>query len=90
MPDRGSLAISVMGGSVLLGEWAGVAVAELVSVIPVLVAAYGVVLGVVVLVAWWRSLRDRRPGRRLRGVVVPRVGVIGRDTEGDVGGGLRC
>ncbi len=62
----------------------GVTVADLVGLVPVLVAAFGVVMGVVVLVTGWQWFSDRRPARRRRGVVVPLVGVIVRG-----GGGVR-
>lgn len=56
----------------------GVTVADLVGLVPVLAAAFGVVLGVVVLVTGWQLFSNRRS----RGVVVPRVGVIEWDDEG--------
>ncbi len=60
----------------------GSAAADLVSLIPVLAAAYGAVLGVIALVTAWQLFSDRRPRRRRRGVVVPPVGAIERDDEG--------
>ncbi|MGH3905093.1 MAG: hypothetical protein ACRDTE_13005 [Pseudonocardiaceae bacterium] len=56
--------------------------ADLVGLIPVLAAVYGVVIGVVALVTGWQVLRGRQPRRKRRGAVVPPVGVIGRDNEG--------
>lgn len=58
---------------------AGVIVADLKGLIPVLAVAYGVVLGAVVLVTGWRLFRDREPRGRRRGVMVPPVGVIAWD-----------
>ncbi|MGH3905608.1 MAG: hypothetical protein ACRDTE_15700 [Pseudonocardiaceae bacterium] len=54
---------------------------DLWGLIPVLAAAYEVVLGVVVLATGSRLFLDRkRRGHRRRGV--PPVGVIGRGNEG--------
>lgn len=60
-----------------------VTVTDLLGLVPVLAAAFGVVLGAVALVTGWRMFSDRSLGRR-RGVVVPLVGVIVW-----VGGGVR-
>ncbi len=55
---------------------------DLWGLIPVLAAAYGVVLGVVVLATGWRLFIGRQPRRKRRGAVVPPVGAIGRGNEG--------
>lgn len=60
----------------------GVMVADLVGVVPVLAAAFCVVLGAVVLVTGWELFSQRVPRRRRRGGVVPLVGAIVRDGEG--------
>lgn len=54
---------------------------DLVSLIPLLVAAYGVVLGGVALSLGWQLLSDRVPGRFRRGARVPREGGIGPNPE---------
>jgi hypothetical protein len=54
----------------------------LVSLIPVLAAAYGVVLGTVALVTGWRLFRDRSGIRHRRGGQGPPVA----DTGPDIGG----
>lgn len=61
---------------------AGVAVADLVELVPVLVAAFCVVLGAIALVTGRQSFSARTPCRRWRDVVVPPVGAIERDGEG--------
>lgn len=61
---------------------AGLMVENSVGVISMLGVAYGVVLGVVVLVTGWELLSQRVPGRRRRGGVLPLVGAIARDGEG--------
>lgn len=58
-----------------------VTVTDLVDLIPVLAAAYGVVLGVVVLSTGWRLCRRGKPHRYRRGAVVPPVGVTGPGVE---------
>jgi hypothetical protein len=63
----------------LLGEEravAGVTFSDLVSLIPELIAAYGVVLGAVVLMTGWQAFNDRPPRRKRRGAVVPPEGTI--------------
>jgi hypothetical protein len=50
--------------------------AGLGDLVPALVAAYGAVVGVVVLVSGWRVLGVRRGWRGRRGGVVPLVGAI--------------
>jgi hypothetical protein len=52
---------------------------QVLSLILVLAGAYGVVMGGVALVAGWRLFSDSKPLRYRRGVVVPPVGVTGRD-----------
>ena len=59
-----------------------VTVEELVSLIPVLITTFGVVLGAVALVTGWDLFSDRRPRTRRRGVVVSSVGVIERSRGG--------
>lgn len=61
---------------------AGVIVADLLSLIPVLAGAYGVVLGAVALVTGWQLFNDRQLRSRRRGAVVPPAGVIERADEG--------
>lgn len=68
--------------SVILGDRAAVAVVDLVDLIPVLAATYGVVLGVAALVTGWQAFSDRRPRRRRHSMVVPPVGVIEQDDDG--------
>ncbi|MGH4012411.1 MAG: hypothetical protein ACRDSL_00420 [Pseudonocardiaceae bacterium] len=53
---------------------AGVTGADLWSLIPVLAAAYAVVLGAVGMVTGWQLFRDRMPSRYRRGVQVPPQG----------------
>jgi hypothetical protein len=60
----------------------GLTVAELLSLIPVLAVAYGVIMGAVTLVTGWRLFSGRRPRRYRRGAVVPPVGGTEQDTEG--------
>ncbi|MGH3908519.1 MAG: hypothetical protein ACRDTE_30685 [Pseudonocardiaceae bacterium] len=69
--------------SVIPGEWAAVTVADLVDLIQVLAAAYGLVLGVIAMVTGWQVFNDRRPRKRRRRLVVPPGGAIERH---DVGG----
>lgn len=57
---------------------AGVIVADLVSLIMVLVAVSGAVVGAVVLVTGWQWLLNRTVDRSGRGVQVPSEGVIGQ------------
>lgn len=55
---------------------------DLVGLITLLAAAYGVVLGAVALVTGWQLFSDRKPSRRWRSAVVPPVGAIERANEG--------
>lgn len=64
------------------GPWTGATGADLMALIPVLATAFAFVLGAVALVTGWQSFNERMPRRRRRGVVVPRVGVIARDSGG--------
>lgn len=48
-----------------------VTVADLVSLIPLLAAAYGVVMGAAALSLGWQLFRDRTTARSQRGVRVP-------------------
>lgn len=57
---------------------AGVMVADPVSLVAVLAAVYGIVLGVVVLVSGWRRFRVRTVDRSGRGVRVPLEGATGQ------------
>jgi len=57
---------------------------DLVNLVAVLTAVYGIVLGVVVLVIGWRWFRARAVGRAGRGVRVPPEGATGQ-----VPGGVR-
>ncbi|MGH3440251.1 MAG: hypothetical protein ACRDRN_27895 [Sciscionella sp.] len=59
-----------------------VIITNLVSLVPVLAAAYGVVLGVVALVTGWRLFCGRKPRRYRRRAVVPPVGATGRGVGG--------
>ena len=61
---------------------AGVVVADLLGLILVLAAAYGVVLGVMALVTGWQVLCHRQPHRERRGVVVAAVGATELAVEG--------
>ena len=61
---------------------AGVTVADVLGLIPVLAAAYGVVLGAVALLTVWQLFSDRQPRSYRRGAAVPPVGVIERAGEG--------
>ena len=54
----------------------------LVSLVPVLAAAYGVVMGAVVLVTGWRWFRYRTAGRYRRGVRIPTGGATGQGLGG--------
>lgn len=60
---------------------AGASVTDLVDLIPVLAAAYGVVLGGVALVTGWQWFRDNKPRWTRRGAVVPPVGAIEKDNK---------
>lgn len=43
--------------------------ADLVSLIPALTVAFVIIMGSVVVIAGWKSFRDRPPSRRQRGVL---------------------
>lgn len=47
--------------------WFPVALADLVGLIPILAAAYGIVLGGVALVTGWQLFTSTTPNRRRRG-----------------------
>jgi hypothetical protein len=57
---------------------------QVLSLIPVLAGAYGVVMGAVALVTGWQLFSDRKPPRYRRGVEVPPADVTAQD-----GGGVR-
>lgn len=59
-----------------------VSVADLLSLVPVLAAAYGVVMGAVALITGWGVLRDRPAARYRRRAVVPPVGATGPGVGG--------
>ncbi|MGH3795051.1 MAG: hypothetical protein ACRDRT_05875 [Pseudonocardiaceae bacterium] len=61
---------------------ADVSVTGLVSLLPVLAAAYGVVMGAVGLAAGWQLFTGGQPRRFRRGSVVPPVGGTGPDGGG--------
>lgn len=61
---------------------AGVTVADVLGLIPVLAAAYGVVLGAVALLTAWQLCSDRQPRSERRFAVVPPEGVIEQAGEG--------
>ncbi len=55
---------------------------DLVGLIPLLAAAYGVVLGAVALITGWQLFSDRKPRRKWRDAGVPPVGAIERTDKG--------
>lgn len=57
-------------------------IGDLWGLVPVLAAAYGVVLSAVALATGWQLFLDRRPHRYRRRAVVPAVGGIERDRVG--------